>query len=91
MSVIDASFIGIPNAIQVHQLGRPELTDRPGDILVALVSQFSSDGGFARLAANRAPAPARPEPASTRHDVDMDRRITRWFETDLDDDLDLQA
>jgi hypothetical protein len=46
-SIIDDTFKGLISPLEVHSMGREDITeDRPGDVLVAEVKQFAAAGGF---------------------------------------------
>ena len=89
--IIDDTFRGIPAPTQLFRLGRSELVDRPGDALIAIVSAFRADGGFQRLQNDRRVDDALV--VSTRQDPGLvdDRRLTRWFEGEMTDNLDMEG
>lgn len=89
--IINDTFRGIPSPTQTFQLGRPDLVDRPGDALIEIVSAFRAEGGFQRLQDDRhldeAPVVSkRPDP-----NLVDDRRLSRWFEGEMSDNLDLEG
>lgn len=48
-SVIDETFRNVVSPIEVHRLGREDITEnRPGDVLVQAVTSFAAKGGFNR-------------------------------------------
>lgn len=52
--VIDDTFAGLVTPQEVHRMGRPDIKEgRPGDVLVAEVARFESEGGFRKLAEER--------------------------------------
>ena len=54
-AIIDETFAGLTAPLHAIPCGREDLSTRPGDALVALVSEFSAEGGFRRLAEQRRP------------------------------------
>lgn len=88
--IIDDTFRGIPEPLSRFNLGRPDITDRPGDALIEIVQSFRADGGFGRLQADRRAAHVEPEARRPLEEVAQDRRLSRWFEGDLSDDLDAE-
>jgi hypothetical protein len=47
--VIDESFKNVASPVEIHRLGREDIVEnRPGDVLVNAVKEFSAKGGFVR-------------------------------------------
>jgi len=60
--VIDDTFAGLAAPVEMHRMGRPDIEEgRPGDVLVAEVARFESEGGFKKLAREREEGRARDD------------------------------
>jgi hypothetical protein len=87
-AIIDETFAGLTAPLHAIPCGREDLSTRPGDALVALVSEFSAEGGFRRLAEQRRRGSGDVydphQPRATDYEP-VSPNLSRWFGGDMDD------